>query len=169
MNIFWRKQKSLTLAEILIAVCVLLVAVSSILLAYANCFILIDSVKNTNIATNAAEGMIESIRNTPFARLITDPADLDRCDCDTFYCSGCTFIVKGMSQNRGVMYIENMYGDEESSRLLGITVSVCWRQKGRLIGEDSNLNGVLDAGEDKNGNGKIDSQVELKTRMAVRN
>jgi len=34
---------------------------------------------------------------------------------------------------------------------------------GRIIGEDKNLNGILDAGEDLNGNGELDSPVFLKS------
>ncbi|MFA5271619.1 MAG: hypothetical protein WC412_04685 [Candidatus Omnitrophota bacterium] len=159
MNIYLHKQKSLTLAEILIAVCILIVAVSAILMAYANCFILIDSVRNVNIATNAAQGVIEEIRNTAFTRL-TDPS---YCDCVTSLCNGCTFTVNEIPQSMGVIYI-----DETTPELLGVTVSVCWRQKGRTIGEDSNLNGILDAGEDTNVNGRIDSTVELTTKVANR-
>ncbi len=43
-----------------------------------------------------------------------------------------------------------------------VTVTFCWRQSnGRLMGEDSNLNGALNTGEDVNGNGTIDSPVQL--------
>jgi len=52
--------------------------------------------------------------------------------------------------------------------LLQATVSVCWRQKNRVIGEDKNLNGALDAGEDANGNKIIDSPVELTTLIVNR-
>lgn len=154
-----RKPKSMTLAEILIAVCILILAVSALLLAYTNCFVLIDSVKNINIATNAAQGVIEGIRNTPFTQL-TDPA---YCDCVSSLCSGCTFTVNNIPGSMGVVYI-----NETVPELLEVSVDVCWPQKNRIIGEDANLNGILDAGEDKNGNGKIDSSVEVTTRVANR-
>jgi len=38
----------------------------------------------------------------------------------------------------------------------------------KVIGEDKNLNGILDPGEDTNGNGIIDSPVELVTQVANR-
>jgi len=60
----------------------------------------------------------------------------------------------------GVVYV-----DDTNPELLEVTVSVCWQQVLRVIGEDKNLNGVLDAGEDTNGNGKIDSSVQLVTRI----
>jgi hypothetical protein len=129
------------------------------LLSYANCFILFDSVKNVNIATNAAQGVIEDVRNLPFDTLTNETM----CDCVNYLCNGCTFTVNGIPQSRGVVYV-----NETPPELLGITVSVCWRQRGRIIGEDTNLNGLLDTGEDKNGNGIIDSAVELTTRVAKR-
>ena len=49
-------------------------------------------------------------------------------------------------------------------QFLLVTVSFSWRESGgRIIGEDLNLNGRLDAGEDKNGNGIIDSVVQFSS------
>ena len=48
-----------------------------------------------------------------------------------------------------------------------VTVSVCYRTKGgRVIGEDANLNGTLNTGEDKNGNYVLDSPIQLTTYVA---
>ena len=58
--------------------------------------------------------------------------------------------------------------DDTDPEFLLVTISVCWRQGSRIIGEDLNLNGALDAGEDTNGNGIIDSTVELVTQVANR-
>ncbi len=53
-------------------------------------------------------------------------------------------------------------GDFEDAFLLA-TVVVCYREaKGRVVGEDTNLNGRLDRGEDKNRNDRIDSPILLK-------
>jgi hypothetical protein len=98
------------------------VAVSAILLTYANCFVLIDSVKNINIATNAAQGVIEEIRNTPFKQL-TDPA---YCDCFNSLCNGCTFTVTGITGSLGTVTI-----NETVPELLEVTISVSWQQKAR--------------------------------------
>ena len=46
-----------------------------------------------------------------------------------------------------------------------LTVSICWREaRGYLVGEDANFNGIEDPGEG-NGNGRIDSPVQLITRI----
>lgn len=142
--------KGFTIIEILIALAILIVAISSILITYLACFVLIDTVKNINIATNAAQGIIEEIRSTPFTQIINNY-------------NGLNFIVNDMPSSRGVVYV-----DDTNPELLQVTVSVCWRHRNRVIGEDSNLNGVLDVGEDANGNGIIDSPVELTTRIANR-
>jgi len=65
----------------------------------------------------------------------------------------------------GVVYVD----DTANSELLDVTVSVCWRQGNKVIGEDTNLNGVLDVGEDTIiANNIIDSTVELVTQVANR-
>lgn len=75
-----------------------------------------------------------------------------------------------------------IYIDNTDPELLEIEVVMSWvSKKGipipnvvveadkqkyrRVVGEDQNLNGVLDAGEDVNGNGKIDSSIVLKTLL----
>lgn len=51
--------------------------------------------------------------------------------------------------------------------LMDVTVTVFYRSKnGRMVGEDKNLNNVLDAGEDSNNNGALDSPIILKTMVA---
>jgi len=142
--------KSFTLAEVLLAIAILIVAVSTILVTYLACFVLIDTVKNINIATSAAQGVIEEIRSTPFTQIVTDY-------------SGLNFVLNDIPESRGVVYV-----DDTNPELLEVTVSVCWKHRNRVIGEDRNLNGVLDAGEDANGNAIIDSPVELTTRIANR-
>lgn len=142
--------KSFTLVEMLIAFAILIVAISSILITYLACFVLVDTVRDINIAIGAAQGLVEEIRSTPFTDIVTEY-------------NGLNFTVNDIPSSRGVVYV-----DDANPELLEVTVSVCWRHRNRIIGEDSNLNGVLDTGEDVNGNGIIDSPVELTTRIANR-
>ena len=52
--------------------------------------------------------------------------------------------------------------DNTNPGLLMVTMSFSWRQtNNRIIGEDTNFNGQLNAGEDKNGNGVLDSPAQL--------
>lgn len=139
-----------SLVEILLAVAILAFALCGILTMYSTCFVLTATSKNINIATNAAQGLIEEIRSSPFTRIISDY-------------NGLNFIVNAIPSSRGVVYV-----DDTDPDLLELTISACWKQGNRIIGEDTDLDGVLDAGEDANGNGIIDSPVELVTRIANR-
>jgi len=141
------KVRGFTLVEALVAAGILVFAICAILVTYISCFILISTSKNVNIATNAAFGLIEEIRSTPFTQISNDY-------------NGLNFTLNDIPQSMGVVYV-----DDTNPELLEVTVSVCWQQVLRVIGEDKNLNGVLDAGEDTNGNGKIDSSVQLVTRI----
>ena len=143
-------NRGFTLVEILLAAAILAFALCGILAMYSTCFVLMATSKNINIATNAAQGLIEEIRSPPFTRIISDY-------------NGLNFIVNAIPLSRGVVYV-----DDTDPELLQVTISVCWNQGNRIIGEDTDLDGVLDAGEDANGNGIIDSPVELVTRIANR-
>ena len=143
-------QKGFTLVEMLLAAAILSFAVCGILALYANCFELVSISKNISIATNASQGLIEEIRNTPFPQIVDNYNNIN-------------FTVNTMPSNRGVVYV-----DDTDPELLRVTISVCWNQKNRIFGEDKNLNGVLDAGEDKNNNGIIDSPVQIITLVANR-
>ena len=146
----WRSKKGFTLPEILLAAVIALFALCGILLTYITCLDTVKLSKNVSIATSAAQGLIEDIRSTPFPQIITNYDQL-------------IFTVNNIPSSRGIVYV-----DDTNPELLLVTVSVCWKQGNRIIGEDTNLNGALDAGEDTNGNGIIDSTVELVTQVANR-
>lgn len=141
-------KKGFTLVEALLATVIIAVALCGIMAAYVGCFGLLTTSKNVNIATNYAQGLMEQIRNTPFPQI-------------TSFTYNPT--VPNMPQNSIVVYV-----DDTNPELLKVTISVCWMQNNRVIGEDQNLNGVLDPGEDTNGNGIIDSPVQLVTLVADR-
>ena len=143
-------ERGFTLVEVMLAVTIAAVALCGILATYAACFTLIRTSKNASIATSAAQGLLDEIRNTSFP-LITSTYD------------GMNFIVNNMPSNMGVVYV-----DDSNPELLKVTISVCWKQGNTVIGEDKNLNGILDPGEDVNGNGIIDSPVEITTLIVDR-
>jgi len=143
-------SRGFTLVEVLLATAILASAISAILMTYYSCFVLISTSKNINITTNAAMGLMEEIKNSTFNRIVNDY-------------NGLNFIVNDIPQSMGVVYV-----DDENPELLQVTISVCWRQGNRVIGEDTNLNGQLDAGEVDNGNNIIDSPVQIVTIIANR-
>jgi prepilin-type N-terminal cleavage/methylation domain-containing protein len=143
-------KKSFTLMEMLIAVAILAYALCGMLAMYISCFDLISISKNTSIATSAAQGLMEEIRSHTFNDIVSDY-------------DGLNFTVNNMPANRGVVYV-----NDTDPELLRVTISICWRQKGRVVGEDANLNGIPEATEDVNHNNIIDSPVELISLMVNR-
>jgi len=145
-----RSKKGFVLSEVLLATVIAAFAICGILLMYVVGMDLIRTSKNVSIATSAAQGLIEEIRNTSFPEIVTSYNLLQ-------------FSVNNIPSSSGIVYI-----DDTDPEFLLVTISVCWRQGNRIIGEDININGALDAGEDTNGNGIIDSTVELVTQVANR-
>ncbi|MFH1281435.1 MAG: hypothetical protein ABIH91_01780, partial [Candidatus Omnitrophota bacterium] len=145
-----RSEKGFVLPEVMLAAAIAAFAVCGILLMYVTAMDLIRTSKNASIATSAAQGLIEEIRNTPFPEIVTNYNLLK------FSVDGIPPI-NGVASSSGIVYV-----DDTDPEFLLVTISVCWRQGNRIIGEDINLNGELDVGEDTSGNGIIDSTVELK-------
>lgn len=139
----------LTIIELLIATTVFLTATVGLVYSYLKCMELADLGRNSSLAIQAIKSKIEDIKNTDFAA-VTPTFD------------NTTFTAPGITNGRGVVYINAT----SSIHLLQIKVVFCWRQQnGRIIGEDRDLDGVLDAGEDKNANGEIDSYAQAITNI----
>lgn len=144
-------ENGFTLTEVLLATAILAFAVCAILAAYISCVALAATSKNTNIATDAALGLAEEIRSTTFAQIFND--------YNLF-----NFTLNDIPESRGVVYV-----NDTNPELLEVTISICWKQGNRIIGADTNLNGILDAGEqDIDGDGLIHSPVQLVTRISNR-
>ncbi|MFH1442392.1 MAG: prepilin-type N-terminal cleavage/methylation domain-containing protein [Candidatus Omnitrophota bacterium] len=147
-NKCWR---GLTLVEVMVTFAILAFVLSGLLALYLNIFLLSDISRQTILASNAAEAEMELIKNTNFDNLLA--------------LNGNTFNLNGFpaADAIGVINVSNTaYTD-----LLRVRVVISFRQRGqRIVGEDRNLNGVLDTGEDTNGNGQIDSSVEIVTLIS---
>ncbi len=104
-------------------------------------------------ATNAVRARMEEIKQEEFDSL------------DAL--NGTIFNLDGFasSEAKGRIEVSNITGN---SNLKEVRVIGCFRSRYRVIGEDSNLNGVLDiaASEDQNNNSRLDSPVEFITLLA---
>ncbi len=137
--------------ELMLAAAVLIVAISGLIAAFIGCFVLNETARNLTFATMGAQEKLEEIRNYNFYKIYSDYDDT-------------TFEVTGIEETKGRVDVDNTNPD-----LLEITVTICWKQVGgRIIGEDLDLDGDLDTGEDSNGNGQLDSPVQIVTLMAKR-
>ena len=146
------KKSGFTLLELMIGAGVLIVALVGLIAAYSTCFTLNETARNLTIAINSAQREIERIRNLSFD-------DVDDEDGTNF-----EILELDDDESEGIVEVDSSDPD-----LLEVTVTVCWRQKGgRVFGEDANLNGVFDAGEDTNGNGQLDSPAQLVTSISRR-
>ena len=147
------KKKALSLIELMVTVTIVVIGLTSILASYANMFILGDLARDLSRATNAVRAQMEEIKQEEFD-------NLDALDATTFDLDGFTALeAKGRIEVRGVT---------GNSGLREVRVIGCFLSRNRVIGEDSNLNGVLDvpALEDQNNNGRLDCPVEFITLLA---
>ena len=64
--------------------------------------------------------------------------------------------------------VESNPPDDILTDLIQVEVVVCFQAGRKIVGEDHNLNGVLDSGEDVNADKKISSPVSLKTLITNR-
>lgn len=150
MRKWQRCKKGFVLPEALMATAIAAFAICGLLLMYVVGMDSIRTSKNASVASSAALGLMEEMRNTPFPDIVANY-------------NGLKFSVNNIPTSSGVVYV-----DDADPEFLLVTISVCWRQGNRIIGEDANLNGELDAGEDANGNLIIDSTVELVTQVTNR-
>lgn len=136
-------QRGLSLAELLVSTGLLILIVTGLLLSYIRALELNEISRNSSIAVQAGRTRMEQIKNTDYAQIKT-----------TF--NLVTFNITGLN-GKGISYV-----DDTNPKLLKVTVPICWKQKNnRLIGEDADLDGALDAGEDINGNNLLSSPVEV--------
>ena len=141
------KDRSFTLIELIIAAFILVLTLTGVLLSYIRCLELTDLSKNTSLAIWAAKNRMTDINNTAFDQIKGN-----------FNNKG--FPAGGLN-GKGISYV-----DDSNPNLLKITISVCWKQRnGLIIGEDRNLDGVINIGEDSNRNGILDSPVQLVTYL----
>ena len=134
-----------TLLELLAAVLILACLFTVVLLVFLKCLELNDVAANSSKALLAAKSRLSEVENTSFSQAY-----------NTY--NNVSFNIAGLN-GKGVTYVDN-----STPNLLSITVVVSWKQpNGRVIGEDKDLDGQLDPGEDQNGNGKLDSLVQLST------
>jgi hypothetical protein len=148
-------KKGFSLAELLVTVGILVTVIVILLQLFIYNSVLAELSGNMGNVLTDAQSKIEEIRNSDYSVITTNYGSGGT--------PGNTFDLS-QGQGKGVIYI-----DSSNSSLLQVTVVICWRNKdGRVIGEDLDLDGVLDAGEDTDGNGKISSKATFITKIARR-
>lgn len=137
--------RGITLPELLIATTVVLLASMGILYTYIQCLELNKINHDMTLVLEDCRNIMEDIRSSS-ATMVHE----------TYHNK--TFPLHGP---QGIILV--LVNDQDPQLLL-VTVKAFWRQsKGRLIGEDKNLNGMLEEGEDTNKSNELDSPVTLTT------
>ena len=138
--------KGLTLFELAIAIAIFVLAASGIFSLLIACSTITESSGNISRMINIAREELENnVMTANFVNLATYAVLPPDIPADTSL----------------ACYIQN------HPTILGVkqaTIVVCYKEKpDRVIGEDQNLNGALDGGEDLNGDGRLSSPCEIAT------
>ncbi|MBU1147969.1 MAG: prepilin-type N-terminal cleavage/methylation domain-containing protein [Candidatus Omnitrophica bacterium] len=147
------KNKGFTLLELMITAAILVIAITGLLALFTGLSSLNQNSKNITLAMIACQDKMEEIRDSDFSTLYVnynganfDPAGFPTADAE------------------GAISINNTDPD-----LLEVCAAVSWRERSnRIIGEDVNLNGSLDGGEDLNGDNRLSSPAEIVTLIGER-
>ncbi len=145
MRIKLKTHRGLTLPELLIATIILLPLFVGTILSFIKSMEICEMSRHSSMAILACKNKIAEIEDTDFSLVY-----------GTF--NNTTFTITDLN-GIGVVYVDNT-----DPNLLEITLSFCWQERnGRIIGEDLDLDGQIDGGEDSNSNGMLDSTVQLTT------
>lgn len=153
-------SNAFTLMELMIAALILALVLVGLLASYISCMQLTEITRNISIAVNVVQAKAEEIKKQSELPL-TEDHDYETLKTDYNGASFTTPRLNGI----GVSYV-----DDANPKLVKITVSLSWRQsRGMVIGEDKNLNGQWDSGEDTLiANNTLDSPAEIVTYIAKR-
>jgi Tfp pilus assembly protein PilV len=144
---FGKNREGLTLVELLMALLILMPIFVTVMFAFIKAIELSEIARNTSLAVWASKNKMTEIENDDFI-------DVPGYHQVSFTSTSLT--------GTGVTYV-----DSSNPNLLKVTISFSWRQKnGRIIGEDQDLDGQLDAGEDANGDNQLSSPVGWTTLIA---
>jgi len=148
-------SEGFSLVEMLLVVGILAVVITGLMRLFIHCSVLSEMSGNKTLVLGEAQATMEEIRDHDYNSIVTDYS----LGGDP----GNTFDLTHLN-GKGIIYIDSTNAD-----LLEIKIVVSWENKyNRVIGEDANLNGVLDAGEDLNTSGELDSIATIVSYIARR-
>ncbi len=137
--------------ELMLSAAILIIFLAGLLQMFIICQGLSEVARNTTFAISEIQSKWEVLRNRGFDAVRDLPLP-DR--------------VGNLGQLNGNYVI---YIDLINSNLLEVRIVACWREANtRIIGEDLNLNGILDPGEDKDLDGFISSPATIVTLISKR-
>ncbi len=164
------QRSGLTIVEVLLSVAIIALVAGVVATVYPVLFQGVDSASFLTKAVEAARGKLEDLQREGVSSILSNHLAYDRTNSENprinvFTDAEKTFFFSGVAEKfSGVFYIERFHNATQLlSDIIKAEVVICFRAGRRIIGEDTNLNGVLDVGEDVNGDGKISSPIALQT------
>ncbi len=149
-------KKGFTLLELMTAAGIIIIALSGLLFLFVKINALNERANSLSLATASIQNKMEEIRRTDFAAIST-----------TF--DNTPFVPSGFSAGNAMGSISVEEAIDGDATLLRVFLSVSWRESSnRIIGEDADLDGHLDGGEDTNTDGELSSPAQIITLMANR-
>lgn len=146
-----------TLAEVLVTFFLLAFCLCGLLLTYINMLNLTELSRSLTLATNAVQKELEDIKRINFDSLMAlDGTTFDIAGFSSSYAKGRIEICDNITCPAIISY----------SDLKRVRLVACFKSRGRIFGEDQNLDGSLNTGEDKNGNNRLDCPVEVITLIS---
>lgn len=153
-----RSQKAIGLVEIMITILISIIAFISLLRLFIYWICLGKIAGGLTIAACEAQGKLEEIRNYSFHNFNKIVSDYGP--------AGNPGNIFNLTQENGAGVI---YLNDSNPELLEIEIDVSLESwDGRIIGDDKNLNGIKDPGEDMDGDGKLNSPISLASLIAKR-
>ena len=132
------------LIELIIAVAIIAIVLVGYLQLYIYCFCLAETSGNMTLAITEAQDKLEEIRSQKFSSIEASYAP-----------PGNTFPLTKLN-GAGIIYVSRDV-TELSPDLLDVEIVINWRDKDRMIG-----------GTDKDLDGRLDSPVELVSKLTQR-
>jgi len=146
-------KNGFTLLELMISAAIILVTLVGLIETYIACLKLNEISKNENLALQAAQSVMETIRNTPetqFENIYTDY-------------HGRSYDISGMPVGSGIVYVRVDNSTSNGSMILfDVAVGACWQQGDRIMG---GCNGSLVF---PNPDDVLNSSVNLRAMMSQR-
>ena len=139
----------MTMVDLMVSVLILLPSLTVVMQNFVTCMALNASAEETSKAIWQERSLVAAIEKTSFHTIQ-----------DTY--NNKSFAMTGL---KGFMttYVDEANGVTDTDLLI-VRISATWKdRRGRYNGEDVNLNGQLDVGEDKNNNNRLDSNVGFST------
>lgn len=147
------KKSGFTLIELMLTTVIVAGVVIGLFSIFSTSITLTDMAGTMTQMSNAIRYKMDALYD------INDFASVDTLDGQTFDLTGFGFESIAVSEAKGVYEVNTI-----NTNLKRVTISISYAiRDGRVVGEDLNLNGILDDGEDLNSDARLSSPVEATT------